>query len=51
MLMSQFVTERTNKYMPFKSLKQMGWLKKYKPEIYNKWVKKYGKSIKKKAKR
>jgi len=33
--------------MPFKSKKQREYMKMIHPEIYKKWVKKYGKKIKK----
>ena len=32
--------------MPFKSKKQREWLKINRPDIYRKWVKKYGKRTK-----
>ena len=34
---------------PFKSTKQRKWMFKNKPKLAKKWVKKYGKKIKKKA--
>lgn len=33
--------------MPFKSAKQRAWMRKNKPKLYKKWVKKYGKKVKK----
>jgi hypothetical protein len=33
--------------MPFKSKKQRAWMYANKPELAKKWVKKYGKKIKK----
>jgi len=33
--------------MPFKSAKQRSFLKRTQPKVYKKWVKKYGKKIKK----
>lgn len=32
--------------MPFKSAAQRAWLKHNRPDIYKKWVRKYGKKIK-----
>jgi len=34
--------------MPFRSKKQRTWMQINKPKMYKKWVKKYGKNIKKK---
>jgi len=33
--------------MPFKSAKQRSYLKRKKPKIYKRWVKKYGRKVRK----
>ena len=33
--------------MPFKSVKQMVWMRANQPELYGKWKKKYGTRVKK----
>jgi len=33
--------------MPFKSYKQKSWMKHHLPDVYDKWIKKYGKRPKK----
>ena len=37
--------------MPFKSRKMEAWMKVNKPEIYKRWLKKYGSLIKKRGKK
>ena len=37
--------------MPFASVKQRTWMKINRPDLYKKWVKKYGKKIRKKSKK